>query len=70
MSSLKGSVDTVAKAFRCDTPPLNLITAALFVLCLIHFGFTLQALMACFFSATLLALAWIDAETFLIASIF
>ena len=62
----QGKCRHCGKSISLRYPAVELITAALFVLCLIHFGFTLQALMACFFSATLLALAWIDAETFLL----
>ncbi len=50
-------------------PAVELVTAALFLLCLHQYGFTLQALAACFFCATLLALSWIDAETFLLPDI-
>jgi len=47
-------------------PAIEIMTALLFVSCLLKFGFTWQALLGGFFSATLLALAWIDAETFLL----
>jgi leader peptidase (prepilin peptidase)/N-methyltransferase len=47
-------------------PLIEITTGLLFTLCLFKFGWTYQALMACFFSAALLALAWIDAETFLL----
>jgi leader peptidase (prepilin peptidase)/N-methyltransferase len=47
-------------------PFIEIITGLLFTLCLFQFGWTAQALMACFFTAALLALAWIDAETFLL----
>ena len=50
-------------------PIVEVITAALFLMCLRQFGPTPQALMACFFCATLLALACIDAETFLLPDI-
>jgi leader peptidase (prepilin peptidase)/N-methyltransferase len=50
-------------------PFVEIATAALFALCLWQFGFTGQALMACFFVATLLALTWIDAETFLLPDV-
>lgn len=47
-------------------PIVEITTSLLFMLCLFQFGWTVQALMACFFSAALLALAWIDAKTFLL----
>ena len=47
-------------------PLVEIITSALFVLCLLHFGFNGEAVMGCFFCATLLALALIDAKTFLL----
>ncbi len=47
-------------------PMVELLTAALFCACLLKFGFGLSALMGSFFCAALLALAWIDAETFLL----
>jgi leader peptidase (prepilin peptidase)/N-methyltransferase len=65
----KGRCRHCAQSISLRYPVVELITAALFVLCFIHFGFTLNALMACFFCATLLALALIDAETFLLPDI-
>jgi leader peptidase (prepilin peptidase)/N-methyltransferase len=50
-------------------PLVEISTSVLFVLCLFKFGWTPHALMACFFSASLLALAWIDAETFLLPDV-
>lgn len=50
-------------------PFIEITTSLLFTLCLFQFGWTLQALMACFFTAALLALAWIDAETFLLPDV-
>ena len=47
-------------------PFIEITTSLLFTLCLFQFGWSAQALMACFFTAALLALAWIDAETFLL----
>ncbi len=47
-------------------PFVEITTSLLFVLCLFQFGGSVQALMACFFSAALLALTWIDAKTFLL----
>ena len=50
-------------------PLIEITTSLLFTLCLFQFGWTFQALMACFFTAALLALAWIDAETFLLPDV-
>lgn len=50
-------------------PFIEIATSVLFTLCLLKFGWTAQALMACFFAAALLALAWIDAETFLLPDV-
>ena len=47
-------------------PLVEILTAALFCMCLLKFGFGYPAVLGCFFCATLLALAWIDAETFLL----
>ena len=47
-------------------PLVEVLTAGLFCLCLLKFGFAGSALLACAFCAMLLALAWIDAETFLL----
>jgi leader peptidase (prepilin peptidase)/N-methyltransferase len=47
-------------------PFVELLTSVLFSLCLFKFGLGLPAVLACFFSAILLALAWTDAETFLL----
>ena len=47
-------------------PLIEILTAALFCMCLLKFGFGYPAVLGCFFCATLLALAWIDAETFLL----
>ena len=65
----KGRCRHCSKSISLRYPAVEVITAGLFVMCLQQFGFTLQALMACFFCATLLALAWIDAETFLLPDI-
>jgi leader peptidase (prepilin peptidase)/N-methyltransferase len=66
---LKGRCRHCAQSISMRYPAVELVTAALFLLCLHQYGFTLQALAACFFCATLLALAWIDAETFLLPDI-
>ena len=50
-------------------PIVEISTSLLFTLCLFQFGWSVQALMACFFTAALLALAWIDAETFLLPDV-
>ena len=47
-------------------PLVELTSSAVCVLCLFKFGFNLQAIWACFFCATLLTLALIDAQTFLL----
>ena len=47
-------------------PLVEILTAGLFCLCLLKFGFAWPALLASAFCAMLLALAWIDAETFLL----
>ena len=47
-------------------PLIELATSVLFVVCLFKFGFSLQAVWGCFFCATLLTLAMIDAQTFLL----
>jgi len=47
-------------------PLVEILTAVLFCMCLLKFGFGYPAVLGCFFCATLLALAWIDAETFLL----
>ena len=47
-------------------PLVEILTAALFCMCLLKFGVGHPAVLGCFFCATLLALAWIDAETFLL----
>jgi leader peptidase (prepilin peptidase)/N-methyltransferase len=47
-------------------PLVEILTACLFCLCLLKFGFTGSALLAGAFCAMLLALAWIDAQTFLL----
>ncbi len=47
-------------------PLVEILTAGLFWLCLLKFGFGMPALLGGVFCATLLALAWIDAETFLL----
>jgi leader peptidase (prepilin peptidase) / N-methyltransferase len=65
----KGQCRHCAQSISLRYPAVECITAASFVLCFIHLGFTLQALMAGFFCACLLALAWIDAETFLLPDI-
>ena len=54
----------VAISFRY--PLVEILTAGLFWLCLLKFGFGMPALLGGVFCATLLALAWIDAETFLL----
>ena len=51
-------------------PLVEILTAFLFWLCLLKFGFGWPALLGGFFCATLLALAWIDAETFLLPDVF
>ena len=66
---LKGRCRHCAQSISMRYPAVELVTAALFLLCLHQYGFRLQALVACFFCATLLALAWIDAETFLLPDI-
>jgi leader peptidase (prepilin peptidase)/N-methyltransferase len=66
---LKGRCRHCAQSISMRYPAVELVTAALFLLCLHQYGFTLQALVACFFCAILLALAWIDAETFLLPDI-
>jgi leader peptidase (prepilin peptidase)/N-methyltransferase len=66
---LKGRCGQCAQSISMRYPAVELVTAALFLMCLHQYGFTLQALAACFFCATLLALAWIDAETFLLPDI-
>lgn len=66
---LKGRCRHCAQSISMRYPAVELVTAALFLLCLHQYGFTLQALAACFFCATLLALSWIDAETFLLPDI-
>ena len=66
---LKGRCGLCAQSISMRYPAVELVTSALFLLCLHQYGFTLQALAACFFCATLLALAWIDAETFLLPDI-
>ena len=50
-------------------PFIEITTSLLFTLCLLQFGCSIQALMACFFTAALLALTWIDAETFLLPDV-
>ncbi len=50
-------------------PLVEILTAALFCMCLLKFGFDHPAVLGCFFCATLLALAWIDAETFLLPDV-
>ena len=50
-------------------PLVEILTAALFCMCLLKFGFGYPAVLGCFFCATLLALAWIDAETFLLPDV-
>jgi leader peptidase (prepilin peptidase)/N-methyltransferase len=50
-------------------PLVEILTAALFCMCLLKFGFGHPAVLGCFFCATLLALAWIDAETFLLPDV-
>ncbi len=62
----KGHCKHCQQSIAWRYPLIELITSLLFTLCLFKFGFTAQAAMACFFSAALLALAWIDAETFLL----
>lgn len=47
-------------------PLVEIITAVLFCLSLLKFGFGYSALLGAFFCAALFALAWIDAETFLL----
>ncbi len=66
---LKGRCRHCTQGISLRYPAVEIVTAVLFLLCLNQYGFTLQALMACFFCATLLALAWIDAETFLLPDI-
>lgn len=62
----KGRCKHCGQAISWRYPLIELATSALFVLCLFKFAWTPQAFMACFFCATLLALAWIDIETFLL----
>jgi leader peptidase (prepilin peptidase)/N-methyltransferase len=50
-------------------PLVEILTAALFCMSLLKFGFGYSALLGGFFCATLLALAWIDAETFLLPDV-
>jgi len=56
-----------AIAFRY--PLVEILTAALFGLSVLKFGFGYSALLGGFFCAALLALAWIDAETFLLPDV-
>ena len=66
---LKGHCRHCTQGISLRYPAVEIVTAFLFLLCLNQYSFTLQALLACFFCATLLALAWIDAETFLLPDI-
>ena len=66
---LKGRCRHCKQSISLRYPIVEVITAVMFLMCLLQFGFTLQTLMACFFCATLLALAWIDAETFLLPDV-
>ena len=50
-------------------PLVEILTAALFCMSLLKFGFGYSALLGGFFCAALLALAWIDAETFLLPDV-
>jgi leader peptidase (prepilin peptidase)/N-methyltransferase len=50
-------------------PLIEITTSILFTLCLFQWGWSVQALMACFFTSALLALTWIDAETFLLPDV-
>jgi len=50
-------------------PGVELLTAVLFCMSLLKFGFGYSALLGGFFCASLLALAWIDAETFLLPDV-
>jgi leader peptidase (prepilin peptidase)/N-methyltransferase len=65
----KGQCKHCGQRISWRYPFIELSTSVLFVMCLFKLGWTPQALMACFFSATLLALAWIDAETFLLPDV-
>ena len=65
----KGQCQHCSEPISARYPAVEIITAALFAFCVWKLGFTWQALLACFFCATLLALAWIDAETFLLPDI-
>jgi leader peptidase (prepilin peptidase)/N-methyltransferase len=47
-------------------PLVEITNSALFVVCLLKFGLTWDAVLACIFCAILLALALIDAKTFLL----
>ena len=50
-------------------PLVESLTAVLFCMSLLKFGFGYSALLGGFFCATLLALAWIDAETLLLPDV-
>lgn len=50
-------------------PLVEILMAVLFTLSLLKFGFGYSALLGGFFCATLLALAWIDAETLLLPDV-
>ena len=62
----KGRCRHCGHAVTWRYPAVEVLTATLFAACVLKWGATWQGLAACFFSACVLALAWIDWDTFLL----
>lgn len=60
---LRGRCDACGARIAWRYPAMELVTAILFALCAWHFGPTAAALCAMALAASLVVLAWIDAET-------
>lgn len=63
---LRGKCSACSTPISARYPLVELVTAALFFLCLHHWGATATGLAWCFFSAVLVALAFIDWDTTLL----